>query len=182
MRICEYSKLALRTESQGHSQVERITHAALGLCSEFSEMMEHGADYLEELGDLFWYLNLAADACETSLDELDNLALQADLEPLINIGVCSGLIADQAKRALFYKEDFNERNKKGRIPRHVVIINLTQIKTDLLQICDDNDFDVEDVLEANIKKLEARYPKLRFCETNALDRNLTKEKEALDGE
>jgi NTP pyrophosphatase (non-canonical NTP hydrolase) len=179
--MCEYSKLALRTESSGHSQVERIVHAALGLSSEFAETMEPNPDMMEEIGDLFWYLNLAADACNTSLDELDHFSHEADMEPVINVGVCAGVIADQAKRAFFYKEDFNEVNKKGRVPRHIVILQLTQIKTDLIEICNQNDFDVEDVLEANINKLEVRYPKLRFCEKDAVTRDTKKEKEAIDG-
>lgn len=179
MRICEYSKLALRTESEGHTITERLVHASLGLASEFAELMEPEADWLEEIGDMFWYLNLASDVCGTSLDELQHEEYDADADPIMNVGTCAGMVCDVAKRVMFYKEAFDEVNKKGRVPKNICTITLTQIKRDLFQLCEDNDFEVEDVLEANIKKLEVRYPKLRFCSDDAKNRNLVKEKEAL---
>lgn len=43
------------------------------------------------------------------------------------------------------------------------------------------DVDIRDALEANVRKLDQRYKKKTFSTKEALNRNLTKEKAALDG-
>lgn len=179
MRIIEYSKLALRTESQGHSTVQRLNHAALGLVSEFAELVEVGSDYLEELGDLFWYLNLAADALGTTLDNLDESSFEPDADSIMNIGACAGNFSNWVKRAIFYNENIEEVNKKGIHPKGEMITHLCQLKRELFAVAEEFDYEIEDILESNIKKLEVRYHKLRFCDQDAVNRNIEKEKEAL---
>ena len=63
------------------------------------------------------------------------------------------------------------------------IINLAEELGDLLWyiagFCDINDFDFEEILEANIKKLLIRYPN-KFSKEDALNRDLEKERRSLE--
>ena len=49
----------------------------------------------------------------------------------------------------------------------------------LASFCNINGIDLEDVLERNVRKLEARYPE-KFNEQDALNRNLANEREILE--
>lgn len=74
----DYQKLAMRTAGDGVS----IINAALGLCGEAGEVADivkkatfqgHELDkerICEELGDVLWYVALAAEAMETTVEEL----------------------------------------------------------------------------------------------------------------
>jgi NTP pyrophosphatase (non-canonical NTP hydrolase) len=172
-RIADYSKLALRTEGPHESsldvKIHRILHASLGLCSEFSELNESNCDYNEELGDLSWYVNLAASALGSTFDDLAHESFEADMDSVVNIGSCAGHIADKVKRSIFYGAELDE---------DYILIQLCQIKAEIFQLCEDSSLSVEGVLEANIRKLASRYPN-KFSKDNALNRDLEKEKEAL---
>ncbi len=81
MKLNRYQKLALRT-AKFVSFRDDLTNAALGLCGESGEFAEqvkkcfyhgHALEYKEvikELGDILWYLALAAHSLDVSLDDI----------------------------------------------------------------------------------------------------------------
>lgn len=88
----EYIKLAMRTASDdtlpaamrlsGSHQVIQLVHAAMGLATESGEFMDafkrfafygqemDAVNLVEELGDILWYVALAADALGVSFAEI----------------------------------------------------------------------------------------------------------------
>jgi NTP pyrophosphatase (non-canonical NTP hydrolase) len=80
MGLNEYQQLALRTEKPLEG-LDRLVHAALGAVSDSGELATavkaawvygknlDGENVREEIGDILWYLAIAADAIETSLSE-----------------------------------------------------------------------------------------------------------------
>lgn len=85
-----YVELAIRTESKpdggdfirGSDRITRLVHAGLGLCTETGELQDlikktlfydaafTQAHIIEELGDVLWYVAIAADALGVSMDEI----------------------------------------------------------------------------------------------------------------
>ena len=87
----EYQQLALRTESEetkNSGMVERLTQGCLGLCGEAGECADllkkhkyHGHEldrehFAKELGDVAWYLAVAADAIGCTLDYIFKLNIE----------------------------------------------------------------------------------------------------------
>jgi NTP pyrophosphatase (non-canonical NTP hydrolase) len=84
MEIDKYQQLAMRTAKTG-DQIYDLRHAALGLASEvgeFTTTIKRVAIYdvdltqsmldnlVEELGDILWYVSLAANAINTNLSAI----------------------------------------------------------------------------------------------------------------
>ena len=83
-----YVDLALRTEANPQRRLSitslrtRLLHASMGLCTEageFQSILKRSTFYyadlnktelLEELGDILWYVALACDVMDVSLDEV----------------------------------------------------------------------------------------------------------------
>jgi NTP pyrophosphatase (non-canonical NTP hydrolase) len=63
-------------------------------------------------------------------------------------------------------------------------VNVKEEVGDLLwyvsNFCNVNGFDLEEILQTNIDKLQARYPK-KFTQENAINRDLDKERTILEG-
>lgn len=184
MRFCDYTPLGLRTESKNDQLSDqeilfyRLGHALLGFDSEITEIREPSEppDLAEEYGDMFWYLNLACDSVGSSLDEIDyEVHVDADLmDPIDGIIYEKGIIADQLKRAIYYGKP--ERFDTGKVKQ-----SLAKIKINLIAACEDLGENHEDILDANIRKLSERYPELKFDMERAFERNLQREKAALQG-
>lgn len=166
MRVCDYSKLAQRTSPKGPLNY-RLVHASLGMSSELAELLE--GNYLEEIGDTFWYLNEACDALGVELDEIE-VIYEADLDPLYRLPFLMGLFANEVKRLVYYE--------KGNTEEMVEL--LAKIKVELFELASSEELDIEDILEKNIMKLEKRYPELRFERERAINRNLQAERKVLD--
>lgn len=87
----EYQTNAMRTAKMFDSAPMNLVHAALGICTEGGEftsevkriaiygkasnveMIEH---MIEELGDLMWYIALAADSIGVSMEEMARLNIE----------------------------------------------------------------------------------------------------------
>ena len=81
MRLNEYMSLALRT-AKHQDDLDMLIHAALGLSGEAGEFADAVKRYVvyenplrhenavEELGDLLWYVALAAHALNVTLDDV----------------------------------------------------------------------------------------------------------------
>lgn len=78
----EYQKLAMRTAKAMPTYQDDLHHAALGIAGEAGEFADavkkftiyskdlNVANAIEELGDLLWYIALAANSLETSLEDI----------------------------------------------------------------------------------------------------------------
>lgn len=78
----EYQKLALRTARKDLDSTQLLLNGALGLAGESGEVVdavkkhlfqEHWLDrthLIKELGDICWYLAIAAEALDTDLDTI----------------------------------------------------------------------------------------------------------------
>lgn len=92
MRIDEYQKKALSFENKDYSFDRRLENAVLGLAGEAGECADivkkwlfQGHDLeedklIDELGDVAWYVSLAADALRCKLSKV----LEGNLEKLNN--------------------------------------------------------------------------------------------------
>ena len=115
MNLNQYQELAARTQASALPMMDRITgstnhvdliHASLGLTSEageFADALKKSFAYgreldrvnlAEELGDLMWYIGLACDALNVTLED-----------------VCIANIAKLQKR---YPEKFADRGAENR--------------------------------------------------------------------
>lgn len=115
MNMNQYQKLAARTQASASPMMDRIAsstkhvdllHAALGLTSESGEFCDalkkafaYGRELdrvnlAEELGDIMWYIGLACDALDVTLES-----------------VCEANIAKLQKR---YPEKFADRGAETR--------------------------------------------------------------------
>lgn len=174
MDIKEYSKLALRTESKNET-IDRKIHAALGMSSELAELLASDANIKEEIGDMFWYLNVACDSFGFTLEYVFKTAKTfylSSLRPDLTLIKGISILSDIVKRDKFYGKEETDKFK--------ILTPLVEITKGLIGFINLNpELTLEQVFEANIKKLETRYPDLRFNSNHAINRNLDKENEAL---
>lgn len=82
MDFIEYNSKAMRTVNPKLTWQELLTNSSLGLCGESGEYADHVKKHKfhghelddsaikKELGDILWYLNLAADLFGYSLEEI----------------------------------------------------------------------------------------------------------------
>lgn len=178
MNWSDYCKLAARTESIPaipglEPTIVRLLHASLGLCTEVNEYLDaiSAQNKVEELGDAYWYLAV-----------LDNTFTIPDLQQLPNCddADASGpywvaMLQDICKRIIFYGKSLdNEPNKNYP---YGMLNALYRAYWGLIRwIEDETVFNANlpspvQLMEANILKLEKRYPDLRFDSTNAIVRN-----------
>lgn len=172
MNLVDYHNAAIRTAKWFPSIQENIEHAALGLVTEIgefativkrvtiygkpmtAEMREHA---LEELGDCYWYLPLAAHAMGATLervvaeradnfDEMPELSLKHSCITLAGIG---GTFSA-------YSAAISIQGQTDEISELKPIIALLFMCPD--QCCRTLDADPMDVRSANIAKLRLRFP------------------------
>lgn len=93
-----------------------------------------------------------------------------------NLHMVLGLVTESAELADVFKKNL-AYNKQ------IDWINIKEEIGDLMwyiaNICTINNLDMNEMLETNIKKLEARYPE-KFCEQLAIHRNLSAERNILE--
>jgi NTP pyrophosphatase (non-canonical NTP hydrolase) len=95
------------------------------------------------------------------------------MHALIGINTENGELQDQFKKHIFYGKPLDQINLKEELGDLMWYVALA---------CDELNFTLEDVMETNIRKLELRYAGKKFTETQALGRDLDKERKILEGE
>jgi NTP pyrophosphatase (non-canonical NTP hydrolase) len=82
MDLNDYQKLALRTSVRHYTIQSKLDNAVLGLCGESGELADYWKKHkyhnhellpkrvIEELGDILWYISLAAEALGYDLEEV----------------------------------------------------------------------------------------------------------------
>lgn len=82
MNFKEYENKALRTKGTYTDNIDQLINGVMGLCGESGEVIDVVKKYLyqgheldenkiiDELGDVFWYINLCANALNVDLEEV----------------------------------------------------------------------------------------------------------------
>lgn len=158
---------------------QRLLHAAMGLCTEMAELYEIQSEQhqLEELGDVCWYLALGLDALGHSFEDVPTINTEEFLsivrgeDPGQALAIYSAELLDMVKKQIFYGREIN-------VAKAVDL--LVMIKNVLIQgiAAVELDYDLEDVVNANVKKLMARFPD-KFSEDAANNRDVKEEYAAM---
>lgn len=98
-------------------------------------------------------------------DDLSN-----DIHMVLGLVTESSEIADVYKKHIAYNQSIDYINVKEEIG---------DIMFYVANLCNLHDWDLREIMNTNIKKLEARYPE-RFTEVNAINRNLDVERNILE--
>jgi hypothetical protein len=179
----EYKALALRTESVppialtttevqqlawNNTNSIRILHATMGVCTELAELLDGDGvvNFLEECGDVLWYLAIADDVIGFYVDSTTYL----DKPPIYWLGELN----DAMKRHIFYGTELN-------IAKMQLAFN--NLCIDLENTLNRKGFTLDQACRANIAKLEKRYPDKMFASNSAIHRDVDRELDhiALDG-
>lgn len=173
----EYVKLAIRTESIPHialitneaqtvewnnTKTVRLLHAALGICTELAELEEVDTvvNLVEEIGDVYWYLAIADDIL--SWQETIPYSTVVEESAMFYLGE----IQDVIKRHIFYGKELDTVR---------ISTAFKGIAWHLLDDLNKQGLRVEDSWEANIIKLEKRYPDKFFDSKFAIHRDTDRE-------
>lgn len=100
-----------------------------------------------------------------------NSKLEDNIHMILGMQTESAELSDVFKKNLAYGKEIDWVNIKEEIGDQMWYI---------ANICNINNWNLEDILETNIKKLEARYPD-KFNQDKAVNRNLEVEREILEG-
>ena len=94
-----------------------------------------------------------------------------DLHMVLGMQTEVAEIADVYKKSIAYKKPLDYVNIKEELGDAMWYI---------ANLCNMHGWDLRDILDTNIAKLEARYPE-KFTEEQALNRNLSVERQILEG-
>jgi NTP pyrophosphatase (non-canonical NTP hydrolase) len=97
--------------------------------------------------------------------------LNNNLHMIMGISTESGEIVDVFKKHLAYSKEIDYINIKEEIGDLMFYI---------VNMCNINGWDLREILDTNIAKLEARYPE-KFTEEQAIHRDLVAERQILEG-
>ena len=190
MDLKEYQKLAQRTLSGNffvNNPMPPLLHAAMGVTTEAGELLDafcvtefDKTNVREEIGDLLWYAAIYFEYGEGSVSDFKETS---DLYSYIRIAnihhakefaesivINATKFLDIFKKAIFYNRPLDYTNLDAF---------LEQILSELNSLAMWAGSSLEIIAEANIKKLQARYPE-KFDEEKADKRDLKKEREVLE--
>lgn len=99
---------------------------------------------------------------------IDKLRL---LHALVGINTENGELQDQFKKYVFYGKELDKVN---------LIEEIGDLMWYVALACDELNVSLEEVMTKNLAKLELRYKDKKFSETQALNRDLVGERQALE--
>lgn len=132
---------------------QMLIHGILGMVGESAEIMSVALDKdfetnsMKEMGDWMWYAAIAAEALGFSLDTL--VKMEAGMVEGPNISQCSCEIAEHLKKWLFYGREISKTQYASLIAKGIAWIRFDM---------QDMSFDFQEMLRANVAKLEKRFP------------------------
>lgn len=172
-----YIAQAMRTNSTStglHNVHPDLLHATLGLCDEHFEyqMSQSWLNAGEELGDLCWFIALAAHSldCDPFTNAAGFLVFNPDA-PMLQHALAEFVGA--VKKSYAYGAPLHEHRLRWLLGAMIARIN-TICESKLKRTLDE-------LLAGNIAKLQARFPD-KFDEAMAINRNIKQEAAALRGE
>jgi NTP pyrophosphatase (non-canonical NTP hydrolase) len=162
-----------------HQPNERLLHAAMGLCTESAETFEctDQQHSLEELGDVCWYIALGLDAIGRSWEDAPILTEAVFLDMVrgedaaVSLTLHSTDILDMVKKAVFYGKAIDQDKLYDSFVMVKNVISYGMIFSGM-------PYTLDEVVNANVKKLTARYPG-KFTEEAAVNRDVKEEYAAM---
>ena len=202
MTFKQYTAGALRTEStliplttyvEDRGLSNRLYHAILGLCTEMHEIYDaielkdpntwDNVNILEEFGDQFWYLAIAADELKITkqindfkVESVDNATLCNPMSKYIFIKSLRQLQAgllDTCKKVMFYGKQLDLEVVKENI-----FTQYLMLRANIVLISQDEET-IDSVMHINLAKLKQRYPE-KFDGYKAEIRDLDAERSILE--
>lgn len=172
-----YIAQAMRTNSTStglHPVHPDLLHATLGMCDEQFEyqMAQSWLNASEELGDLCWFIALAAHSldCDPFEGAESFLAFSPDA-PLLLPAIAEFVGA--VKKTYAYGKPLDKARLRWLL--HAMVARIATLCEAKVQRT------LDDVLAANIEKLRARFPD-KFDEQLAIERNVKQEAAAMRSE
>lgn len=174
-----------------------LLHGVMGISSEAGELLDaykkadqesdhsDGAtvpdasvlEVLGELGDIIWFVGLASRALGVSKeigDGVDSRAYDNSPclagNPIIDLFSYSGDLLSLVKAKIFYGRDINVDSATVML-RHIV--------ASVRRMAWEMGWTLQDVIGANVSKLEKRYPGLEFSDSHANSRDTDSEFDAM---
>jgi NTP pyrophosphatase (non-canonical NTP hydrolase) len=143
----------MRTAKVFGTQADNLNHAALGIASEIFELVvainrDDEPNVREEAGDVLWYVALACDTLGIQFADLAEMS-KAD-DPDLFVASAASFVSD-VKRVWVYGKDIGPLAIRMEEA-------LLRIIRGIVDIIAEGGQALEDVLTANIAKLQARYP------------------------
>lgn len=192
MNLIEFGAKALPFAKLQPTMGEDMIHASLGITSDLGELIEcvcnHtlGGDpldrtnFIEEAGDVLWFVNLMATCLDRPLDRLRIEAIEGiNIVGVRPIGIedqnawlviASAQIADKIKAHMIYGKPLDAESVE-RATGYILL----GIET----LASAWDIPLEEILDANIAKLTARYG-AKYDQERALNRDKGAEREAIE--
>jgi len=171
-----YTQFAMRTLKPLGSDALDFAHAALGLVDEAYELALSTSEEnaLEEIGDLCWFLALAGKSLGVAPFDAER-GMHYDQRASGTIGTMvewlgehAALIAGDAKKWLVY----------GKRPGESIEHRMARMVDLIRSIGEQHGWTLEEIQEANIRKLAARFPD-GYTDLAAKERNKAAEMKAL---
>ena len=202
MTFKQYTAGALRTEStlsplapevESIGLSNRLYHAILGLCTEMHEVYDaielkdpntwDNVNLLEEFGDQFWYLAIAADELKITkqindfkVESVDNATLCNPMSKYIfikNLRQLQAGLLDTCKKVMFYGKQLDLEVVKENI-----FTQYLMLRANIILISQDEET-IDSVMHINLAKLKQRYPE-KFDGYKAEIRDLDAERKILE--
>lgn len=176
MNLQDYAPRALAFASMQPTEREDLFHGVLGIASELAEIITcwdsaefDDTNHIEELGDYMWFMNLISSVTDIELKVQPLEQSPPRCLTLLTRG--TGAIADLVKSEMIYgkERDFED-----------LIIAIDVCVSSIAVLAAYSNKSMDDILEANIAKLTARYGE-KFTLEGALNRNKEAEREAING-
>lgn len=155
MDLITYQPLALRTARRFDNKCLDLQHAALGLTTEYAELLQaivkgEFEGVTEEVADFFWYGALFCDVMQMTLQEVWDQAPRDRSSTLVDSVVVLGNVVNFVKRVAIY----------DKVPTTQM---MAALKADLGYLLREvgggvRPEQLSEALDANINKLKLRYP------------------------
>lgn len=152
----EYQALALRTCPESS---KNLTHAILGISGEVGELFLGNDNFIEEAGDILWFIALGCECLNTNISDINTIE-RNHFDKKSDMVICQGICSDTLKRSLFYNTELNKALLIEAFGRMIYIISEV--------------VDIEKAMELNIEKLKKRFPD-GYSDHHAVNRDLEKE-------
>ena len=186
MNFIEYSPLALRTVKWLPTADKDLEHAQVGMVTELGELFDawkkvavHGkvvdnVNAIEEIGDVFWYVNLLWEVIGETPEDLQLLwdeSIKPETMDIISQRVIDILayLRIMTSNILSLSLEDTDLIKEELVPYFFAINRLIAA----------TGFDVSDALDKNIRKLAKRYGD-KYSDQAALIRDLEVERQTLE--
>ena len=186
MNFIEYAPLALRTVKWLPTADKDLEHAQVGMVTELGELFDawkkvavHGkvvdnVNAIEEIGDVFWYVNLLWEVIGETPEDLQLLwdeSIKPETMDIISQRVIDILayLRIMTSNILSLSLEDTDLIKEELVPYFFAINRLIAA----------TGFDVSDALDKNIRKLAKRYGD-KYSDQAALIRDLEVERQTLE--